>query len=398
MTPGYPDCRPTICQVLHSLHMGGAEVLAARLARGLAGSYRFVFACLEGVGTLGEQLRAEGFPVEVLGRREGIDWACARRLADVLRRERVDLIHAHQYTPLFYGMLARLLYRRPPILFTEHGRPVPDYPRRKRIAANRLLLRRGDRLVAVGESVRRALIANEGMPAERVEVIYNGIDLSGFTADAPGRSAARAALGLGDGDLVLIQVARLDPLKDHATAIRTIDRVARQRPEARLVLVGDGSEEGMIRALVRERGLEGHVRLLGLRTDVARLLPAADLFLLTSLTEGIPVTLIEAMAAGLPVVGTRVGGMGEVVEEGATGLLAPSGDDAALAACVLRLADDAGARGRMGRLGRARAQRLFAEERMHAAYIRLLREMLPGGVAPSSPSRITCRDGARACP
>jgi glycosyltransferase involved in cell wall biosynthesis len=367
--------RPTICHLLHSLRMGGAEVLATRLARRLGSDFRFVFACLEEVGTLGEELRAEGFPVEVLGRRPGIDWRCSRRLSDYMGRERVDLLQTHQYTPFFYGGLARLLGRRPPILFTEHGRPFPDYPRPRRIVANRLMLRRRDRVVAVGEAVRQALIRNEGFPAARVEVIYNGADLSTF--GAPGdRAAARKMMGVDDADLVILQVARLDPLKDHATAIRTVECVARARPDARLVLVGEGPEEGMIRGLARERGIEAHVRLLGLRTDVDRLLPGADLFLLTSVTEGIPVTLIEAMAAGLPIVGTRVGGMGEVVEEGLNGLLAPSGDGAGLAEAVLRLAGDPELRGRMGRHGKGRAEEMFTESRMHDGYRRLYEEIL----------------------
>ena len=327
----------------------------------------------------------------MLDRRPGIDWRCARRLARFLRRERVDLVHAHQYTPFFYGISARIMYRRPAILFTEHGRPFPDFPRPKRIAANRMLLERRDRIVAVGEAVRRALIRNEGLPGRRIEVIYNGIDLSVFDAPDGNRAEARRAMGVGIDDLVILQVARLDPLKDHATAIRTVDRVARSRPDARLVLVGEGPEEGRIRCLVRDRGLEPHVRLLGLRTDVARLLPGADLFLLSSVTEGIPVTLIEAMAAGLPVVGTRVGGMGEVVEEGRTGLLAPTGDDAGLAEAVLRLADDPERRAQMGMAGRERAWGLFTESCMHDGYRRIFGQMLSGPPArcPETAARAT---------
>lgn len=374
----------TICQVLHSLRMGGAEVLAARLARRLTGPYRFVFACLEEVGTLGADLRTEGFPVDVLGRRPGIDWRCMRRLASLLRRERVDLVHAHQYTPFFYAATARLLGRRPPILFTEHGRPFPDVPRPKRIVANRLLLGRRDRVVAVGQAVRRALVASEGIPDRRIEVIYNGIDLDAFAAVGD-RAALRRELGLGADDLVILQVARLDPLKDHATAIRTAERLARSRPDARLVLVGEGPEEPAIREMIRSRGLESTVRLLGLRTDVARLLPAADLFLLTSVTEGIPVTLIEAMAAGLAVVGTRVGGMAEVVDEGRTGRLAPAGDDAALAEAILQLADDAESRRRMGRLGAERARAIFSEASMHAGYRRVYQEILGSAARTRGP-------------
>jgi glycosyltransferase involved in cell wall biosynthesis len=368
----------TVCQVLHTLQVGGAEVLAARLARRLEGPYRFIFACLDGLGTLGERLRDEGFPVTVLGRRPGLDLGCARRLAGLLRRERVDVVHAHQYTPFFYGITARLLCRRPPVLFTEHGRWFPDFRRPKRVIANRVLLERRDRIVGVGEAVRQALIRNEGIPERRVSVIYNGVDLSTFDRDGQGRAEARRALGLGEDELVIMQVARLDALKDHPTAIRTLARVARRRPEARLVLVGEGPEEATIRALVREHGLDERVRLLGLRTDVPRLLPAADLFLLTSVSEGIPVTLIEAMAAALPIVSTRVGGVGEVVEDGRTGLLAPSGDDEALAESILRLAADPSGRELMGRLGRERAGVLFSEEAMHASYGRLYEEMARG--------------------
>lgn len=367
--------RPTICQLLHGLRVGGAEVLAARLARRLAGSYRFVFACLEEVGTLGQELQAEGFPVEVLGRQPGIDWRCMRRLRRLLRRERVELVHAHQYTPFFYSAMARFPGRRPPILFTEHGRPYPDRPRPKRIAANRVLLGRRDRVVAVGQAVRQALIENEGIAGPRIEVIHNGIDLAAFSAGGD-RLALRSEFGLGVDDLVLLQVARLDPYKDHSAALRMIEIVAKSRPEARLVLVGEGPEEESIRSMIRQGGLESNVRLLGLRTDVARLLPMADLFLLTSVTEGIPVTLIEAMAASLTIVGTRVGGMAEVVEEGTTGLLSPSGDAPSLAESVLRLSADPGLRLRMGRLGAERAHRLFSEPQMHAGYQRCYETML----------------------
>src|SRR5947209_13531305 len=111
--------RPVICQLLHGLPVGGAEVLVARLARRLRESYDFRFVCLDELGTLGAELRAEGFPVEVIGRRAGVDWRLPLRLARLLARGKVALVHAHQYTPFFYALAARLFYRRPPILFTE---------------------------------------------------------------------------------------------------------------------------------------------------------------------------------------------------------------------------------------------------------------------------------------
>lgn len=370
--------KKTVCQLLHTLKVGGAEVLAARQARQMRDQYRFIFVCLDELGELGQELRDEGFPVHVLERRPGLDWRCVLRLAKILRQERADLLQPHQYTPFFYTIMARLLYRHPPIVFVEHGRHFPDYPRRKRIIANRLLLERRDRVVSVGKAVKRALIANEGILPQRIRIIYNGIDLSAHQNGYHNREAIRREIGVGPGDLVVIQIARLDYLKDHATAIRTIARVVQRRPATRLVLVGDGPEREKIETLTREKKLEANVRLLGLRTDIGRLLPAADLFLLTSISEGIPLTVIEAMAAGLPVVATQVGGMPEVIEADQSGLLVPSGDDAALAEAVLRLADDPHLRRQLGLAGRARAYALFSETRMHSEYQRLYQEMLRG--------------------
>jgi sugar transferase (PEP-CTERM/EpsH1 system associated) len=372
-----PARKPAVCQVLHTLNVGGAEVLAARLARRLRDRFRFLFACLDEVGTLGDELRAKGFPVYDLQRRPGLDWRCMFRLARLLRRERVDIIQAHQYTPFFYSSMGRLPGRRP-LLFTEHGRHQPDYPRPKRIFANRLLLGRRDRVVAVGNAVKDALIANEGIAADRIAVIYNGIDLEPYRNGSHTRESVRQELGIGSDELILIQVARLDYLKDHATAVRTLEHVRQQRPDARLLLVGEGPEESKIRQLTRQANLADAVQFLGLRKDVPRLLRAADFLLLTSISEGIPLTVIEGMAAGLPVVATRVGGMAEVVRDGDTGLLAPVGDGAALAKQVLRLAGDAELRRRIGQSGRARACADFAESRMHDSYVCLYEEMLRG--------------------
>jgi L-malate glycosyltransferase len=370
----------TVCQILHGLKVGGAEILAAQLARKLNRDYRFLFICLDELGSLGSELRDDGFTVEVLDRRPGLDLRCVRRLSEIVRRARVDVLQAHQYTPFFSSAATRLLGSRPPLLFTEHGRHHPDYPRRKRKLANRMLLRRGDRVVAVGEAVRHALIHNEGIAPHRVEVIHNGIPLDKFGVQptVSERAAIRASIGLAHDDLVLIQVARLDYLKDHATAIRTIERVKNHCGRARLVLVGDGPELGAIESMVRQRAMEEHVLLLGQRHDVPRLLAASDIVLLTSISEGIPLTLIEAMAAARPVLSTRVGGVTEVVVDGQTGLLAPAADDASLAEHVLRLADDPAFRDQMGGLGRQRAELLFSERQMHERYRKCYEDMLRG--------------------
>ncbi|MGF1580089.1 MAG: glycosyltransferase [Gemmataceae bacterium] len=370
--------KPTVCQVLHGLWVGGAEVLAARLARQLRDHYHFVFVCLDELGSLGKELQREGFRVEVLERGQGLDWRCPVRLAKILRHERVDLLHAHQYTPFFYSMMGRLLCSRPAVMFTEHGRHQPDYPRPKRIFANRLLLTRRDRVVSVGEAVRQALVDNEGIPSDRISVIYNGVDLQAFADNRVHREAVQAELGIKPTDFTIFQVARLDYLKDHLTAIRTFERVVLARPDSWLVLVGEGPEFPKIQSLVEEKNLAERVQFLGLREDVPRLLASADLFLLTSISEGIPLTLIEAMAAKVPIVSTNVGGVPEVIEDGKTGMLVPSGEDHLLARKILELASDGYRRRQIAQCGFERALAFFSETQMHSSYLQLYEEMLRG--------------------
>ena len=380
--------QPTICQVVHSLHIGGAELLVTELSRALRDRFRFVFACLDSDGPLAEQLRSEGHIVEVLNRQAGVDWQCGRRLARFLREQNVVAVHAHQYAPFFYSLLARGLGQQPPIVFTEHGRQHPDHPRYKRIVCNRLLMRAHDRVIAVGEAVRSALIANEGISASRVEVLFNGVRLEPYrtTASNPAlRAAVRRELGLSESDFVVVQVARLNALKDHATAVRTIARTTHQAANIRWLVVGDGEQRGALEAAVQNHGIGDVTKLLGTRRDMPRLLAAADACLLSSISEGIPLTLIEAMAARLPVVSTDVGGVAEVVVPEVTGLLAPSGDDALLANHLIRLDADRACASRLGRNGAARADELFSFQQMADGYARVFEQLTWSAVARHSP-------------
>ena len=378
-----PVARPTIAHVLHRLYPAGAEVLAADLARRLQNRFRFVFFCLDAIGPLGEVLAGEGFTVMNLARRPGVDLSVARRLRRACRASRVDLLHAHQYTPFFYAALSRGLCRRPPILFTEHGRHYPDFRRAKRVLANRFLLGRNDRVTAVGRFVKQALVDHEGIAAGRIEVVYNGVDPARFAPpDAPARAAARAELGLEPQTPALLQVARFHPVKDHATALRSLAALLPLLPpgpeESRpvLLLAGDGDGRAQAQTLAAALGVAQRVRFLGVRADVPRLMAAADLFLLTSLSEGVSVTLLEAMAAGLPVVATDVGGNSEVVIHGQTGLLAPRGDAAALAQHIAILLDDAARRDAMGHAGRERLLAQFSQQQMHDRYTKIYEQML----------------------
>lgn len=372
-----PTALPTIGQVLHRMDRAGAEVLAAALARRLRDRYRFVFLCLDGVGALGEELKREGFGVFELGRQSGIDLKVAGRIRRLTRSHGIDLLHAHQYTPFFYAALSRRLGSTPAVLFTEHGRHYPDRRHPKRVLANRWLLKPGDRVTAVGQFVKRALIDHEGIAEPRITVVYNGIDPDAFAqAGATSRTEARAALGIADDVPVVMQVARFHPVKDHGTAVRALARCVEATPDVVLCLVGDGDKRAEIESLCNQLGVGGHVRFLGVRADVQALLPAADVFMLSSLSEGLPVTLLEAMATGLPIVATEVGGNGEVVEHGVTGLLSPRGDDASLAAHLGVLLADSGKRRAFGEAGRGRLLDRFTQQRMHQQYAEFYNRML----------------------
>jgi glycosyltransferase involved in cell wall biosynthesis len=354
--------------MLHVFNVGGAELLAKQLALACQDHFRPVFLCLDAMGSLGAELIDKGFIVEVVYRQPGFDYKCAGRIARFLDTHDVKLVHAHQYAPFFYTSIARMFKWNCPILFTEHGRDYPDYRRPKRVLANRLLLRRHDRVIAVGEHVREALVDNEGIPISRVEVIHNGVDVQRFNPARPNRLSVRASLGLREKEIGVIQVARLNRLKDYETAIRTMQIVCRSAPNVRYFIVGEGEERTKIEAMIRDVNMENQIRMLGLREDVAELLEGMDIFLLTSVSEGIPLTLIEAMSAQLPCVATRVGGIPEVVHDGTTGVLSDSGDCNKLSEALLKLIQSPSVRQRMGECGRKRAMELFQSDRMLGQY------------------------------
>ena len=363
------DDRPTICHVIHALGVGGAEVLVDQMIRRMQKDCRCIVAVLDEIGEIGTRLQEDGFIVEHLHRQPGIDRGCATRLRQFADREGAEILHAHQCTPFFQAMLSRGLTGRRPVVFTEHGRHFPDTPSRKRAIVNRMLLKRCDRLFGCGAAVRQALINNEGLPESRVEVIYNGVDLRALSKPTPGaRERIRAEFGYSANDFVAVQVARLHELKDHQTALKAVDEARHKIPGLRLLLAGDGDQRSTIEQTIRERRLEQTVTLAGTRKDIADLLSASDVFLMSSISEGIPLTVIEAMAARRPVVSTAVGGLPELIEHGVSGMLAPSGDASSLAASLVQLYQSADLRNQMAEVAAGRAQEKFSLQGMLNSY------------------------------
>lgn len=211
------------------------------------------------------------------------------------------------------------------------------------------------------------------MRPAKVVTIWNGVDGGEFRPRAA--ASARAALGVPEGGFHVGCVARLAPVKDHRTLLDAFARFRAGRPDAHLTLVGDGPERAALEARAARLELDGAVTFAGERPEVAPLLAAFDVFALSSLSEGISLTLLEAASAGLPIVATRVGGNEEVVLDAETGVLVPAADPAAFAAALAAVAARSD-RATMGALGRARVERRFSVERMAQAYAKVYAEVL----------------------
>jgi sugar transferase (PEP-CTERM/EpsH1 system associated) len=358
--------------LLSSFQVGGAETVALELARAMeASSFRVLACSLTGPGPMAERFRAAQIEPLSLPHSRGIpiyDFPLAGRLARVLRREGVQVLHCHNSFSKLYGAVAGFLARVPAVVCTQHAVPSAGGIKAAHRLA-RLVNPLASHFVAVGRHVLGAATEGGYVLADRASVIYNGIDLSRF---APGRRERRSR----DGELVIGCVGRLSEEKRHGVIFRAVAALIADHPRVRLFVVGDGPLRPVLEEEVERLDLEEHVAFLGLRSDVPELLGAMDVLVLASSTEGLPLVVIEAMASGLPIVATRVGGLPELVEEGRNGLLVPPDDPDALANALRSLLADETLRSRMGREGRRMAEERFSlaeAARRHARlYARLL--------------------------
>jgi glycosyltransferase involved in cell wall biosynthesis len=284
------------------------------------------------------------------------DWKWVRECCSLARRENAALIHAHEFTANTYGSLVGQILGVP-VVATVHGKSYFAEQAKRRMAYR--YVSRVSRMVAVSEDLKQFIVERAGVAEHRVSVIYNGVD----PADRPPADqvrALRAELGLERYDHVIGTVGSLYPVKGHIHLIKALPDILRACPRTLLLLVGRGELEDSLKAEVAARKLEGHVRFLGLRHDVPALLSLFDLFVLPSLSEGLSMALLEAMAAGNPVVATRVGGNPELLLDGDTGFLVDAESHESISDRVVRILQDDALAARMGESGRRRVQEKFS--------------------------------------
>lgn len=349
-----------VMQLVPSLAVGGAERMVATLARYLRrwGHTVAVVAMYRAYGTwIERELEAEGIPVRFLEKRRGLDVRMVPRIARELHRFEPEVLHTHMYT-LKYALPALALHRRCRVVHTVHTLAQAELDRLS-MAVQGLAFRAGVVPVAIGEAVAASLRATYDRPFRCI--IPNGIPVADYAGPPGAGEALRAALGLPPGAPTFVAVASFNPAKNHEALLRAFASPRLRASGAHLLLAGDGARRGELEALSRELALEDRAHFLGVRADVASVLAAADVFVLASRREGNPLSVMEAMAAGKPIVATAVGCLPEMVPERA-GRLVPPGDVEALEAAMAELARDLPL---ARRLGAAAAQ--VARERFDAA-------------------------------
>ena len=364
LTEPRPRRRLSVCLYTPSYNPSGMGAhmvdLAAELAGGALGDIDVSVLCW---GTPGGQRVLEpaaAAGAETFALPHPRDPAFADTIVDVLAAHPADVFHAHVGFGLenFDGVRAARRAGVPAVVQTQH---LPwKISSRRRLPDFFDAIRPVDRLIAVSEA-QRATYERLGVAPELFTTVPNGIRMRG---SGPGRKAARAELGLRDDQRVVLTVGRLVVMKGQRYLIDAVPELAARFPDLAVVVVGAGALEEPLRKQAAALGVEQHVRLVGHRSDARQLLDAADVFVLPSLHEGMPLAVMEAMDAALPVVATTCIGTSEVVTDGVTGTLVPPKRPAALAAALGELLDDPGLRARYGSAGRQRFLEHFTSARM----------------------------------
>ncbi len=358
-------------RVLHLIRpaAGGMKRHLLSLLGRLDQDFFEIIVCCPG-GPLAEEIRRSGWRVFTLPLKGELSFAhdliTICRLAGILQNERITILHAHSAKAGLVGRLAAYLSRTPLIFLTAHNSILDNRPAWERFifsAVERSLNRVTDRVIAVSEALRRELIRKEGLPADKVTTIYNGIDPGCVPSPGERRKAlCRLGLPFGKGKLVGT-VARLAPQKGVTYFLRAAAMLVKDYP-VNFLIVGDGPLRRQLQKEAASLGLENRVLFTGERDDVPVILAALDVFVLPSLTEGFPFTILEALAAARPVVATRVGGVPEIITDNLTGLLVEPGDPAALALAIARLLGDREKALSLGRLGQERIREKFTDRQM----------------------------------
>ncbi len=306
------------------MRIGGTEMVIKNIIEGSdCNKYRMSILCIESpLGPFAKELQNDGIEFFELNRQPGFDTGLIKQIRQTIRDNAIDIIHCHQYTPWVYGVIAAA-FTRTKVIFTEHGRFYPDSSTWKRKLINPMLNLFTDQVTAISKATKQALIEFENIPEKSIDVVYNGI--TPLQVDQGEVETLRAELSIPDNHTILGTVARFDPIKNHTMMLKAFSLVLEESPDTTLVIVGDGEERGNIENCINELNLSNRVILTGYQTKPQTFLALMDIYLLSSLSEGTSMTLLEAMSLGKACVVTDAGGNPEIVIDNETGFVTKNG-------------------------------------------------------------------------
>ncbi len=357
-----------ILHITFDMGLGGTEQVIRNLIKGSdSDRFKHHLCCIESpLGPWGRELKDMGIPVFVFQRKPKLDLGLISKIRALIKQHNINVVHTHQYTPFTYGFFAAIGLSAK-VIFTEHGRFYPDSSTFKRRMINRLLFPFVDVVTAISEATKFALVQYECIQDTKIQVIYNGIHAVPTPKDSELKTL-RQELGLKPEHLIFGTIARFDPIKNQALMIRAFAELNKKHPHTRLILVGDGSERPNLEALVAELALNDSVIFTGYRTNPYEFIHLFDVFLLTSLSEGTSMTLLEAMSAGKPCIASDAGGNPEIVTDQKTGLIFPSKDEIALVNALLQLTENESLRSQFGAEALSQFNHRFSSKKMQKTF------------------------------
>jgi glycosyltransferase involved in cell wall biosynthesis len=343
-----PPRRLRVCILIPKLQIGGAEVQVLHLMKHLDKGAFAVFVCCMQPGDAQMEREAEShteFLLQLRFRWRNLPFSVTR-LVSFLRRYRIDILHCHLGLADSIGRCAGRLAGVPVLMTTEHGKHL--WKTRPHLLFERILNRITDMRICVSRDIMELRAEREGTPREKLTLIPNAVAPAEFERPQRGRAAVMNEFGWHVDDPLVVSVGRLVVAKDYPLLVESIGLIRTELPNVRCLIVGEGDCRGSIEERIAALDLGENVTIAGYRRDVADILGAADVFTLSSIREGLPVSLLEAMAAGKAIVGTDVGGIPDAITDGSNGLIVPPRDARALAEAVGGLLGDAGRRKTIG--------------------------------------------------
>jgi glycosyltransferase involved in cell wall biosynthesis len=376
-----------VLQLIDGLNIGGAEVLLRDLVRGLRDAGSQVSVGFSTAGPIQESIRDMGISLTRLPRLMRVDPMLFLGMCQLIRRERPQIVHTHLFKSDFHGRLAARLCKVPVVVSTAHN--VDVWARRFPLGyLYGLTARLADQVIAVSNEVREFQIRYTSLPSAKIVTIDNGVDVSVFENQIENGRAVRKELGLSECAPVIGIIGRLERQKDHNTFLEAAAIMTHSFPEARFLIVGDGSLREELASRARALDLLPSVIFCGIRKDIPAVLAVMDVLVFSSRWEGLPVALLEGMAAGLPIVSTAVGGIPGVVIENETALLVSPGNPVELAKACLALLHNKELAGKFGEAGRKRVFEKYSIQAMISCTIELYRKLWHTYVATANSPRL----------